>query len=101
MRLVPPAPPTTEVITGKQLFKLGDIGRCELVEGRIVMLNPNTWEHASVESDFQRELAEFIHPRKLGQILIGGVGVYTRRNPDTVRGIDILYISKERARNFP
>ena len=28
---------------------------------------------------------------------MGGVGIYTHRNPDTVRGADVLYISKERA----
>jgi Uma2 family endonuclease len=28
------------------------------------------------------------------------VGIYTRRNPDTVRGADALFISKERAANI-
>jgi hypothetical protein len=28
--------------------------------------------------------------------MAGEVGIYTRRNPDTVRGADVVFISKER-----
>ena len=39
---------------------------------------------------------EFIHQHQLGYVLSGEVGIYTKRDPDTVRGADVVYISKER-----
>lgn len=33
---------------------------------------------------------------KLRKVCIGDTGIYTHRNPDTVRGADVLFISNER-----
>ena len=38
----------------------------------------------------------FAYHQKLGHVLVGEVGIYTNRNPDTVRGADVAYISKDR-----
>lgn len=32
----------------------------------------------------------------LGKVCSGEVGVYTRRNPDAIRAVDVLFISQER-----
>jgi Uma2 family endonuclease len=37
-----------------------------------------------------------LYTHNLGKVLAGEVGIYTRRNPDTVRGADVLFISNER-----
>ena len=37
-----------------------------------------------------------VEKHKLGQVFVGEVGIYISRNPDTVRGADAIYISKER-----
>lgn len=88
---------TTELITGEELLAMGEMGRCELVEGEIVMLSPTGSRHGSVELNFGEALRAFVRPRKLGLVKVGEVGIYTRRNPDTVRGADALFISNERA----
>jgi Uma2 family endonuclease len=88
---------TTELITAEQLLAMGNIGRCELVEGRIIMLSPTGGQHGIIEGRFYKALDAFVTPRHLGLVMVGEVGIYTRRHPDTVRGADALYISNERA----
>lgn len=90
-------PVTSErIITAEELARTPALGRCELVEGRIVRMSPTGHRHGGVEARIGKILANFVDPRKIGRVLVGEVGVYTRRNPDTVRGADVLYISKER-----
>lgn len=84
------------LITGEELAAMGDLGRCELVEGRIVKLSPTKMPHGRYEFEMARLLGNFVEKHDLGVVMVGEVGVYTRRDPDTVRGADVLYISHER-----
>jgi len=83
-------------MTGKEMFTLGDIGRAELVRGELVRMSPTGHLHGYVEFNFGRILGNFVHQRKLGRLLGGEVGIYTGRDPDTVRGADVAFISYER-----
>lgn len=83
-------------ITGEKLFALGDIGPCELVEGEIIKMSPTGEKHGIVEINLGGELRTFVRLHKLGRVSGGEVGIYTRRNPDSVRGADIVFISNER-----
>ncbi|MGH2522008.1 MAG: Uma2 family endonuclease [Anaerolineales bacterium] len=89
-------PEVETLVTGDELFAMGDIGPCELVEGRIVMMSPTGFEHGSYESNFDEHLKTFVKRHKLGRVVVGEVGIYTRRNPDTVRAADVAFISHER-----
>jgi Uma2 family endonuclease len=82
--------------TGPELLALGDIGPCELIEGRIVPLSPTGDLHGGYESNFAYYFRDFVRQRKVGHVRVGEVGLYIRRNPDTVRGADLAYISAER-----
>jgi Uma2 family endonuclease len=88
--------PTGRLVTGEELARLGDIGPCELIDGRIVPMSPTGHEHARIESNMDESLRAFVRPRRLGTVLVGEVGVYTRRDPDRVRGADVAFISKDR-----
>jgi len=83
-------------ITGEMLFKLGDMGRTELVKGEIIYLSPTGHLHGFLESNFDRVLGAFVYQHKLGRVFVGEVGIYTHRNPDTVRVADVAFISRER-----
>ncbi|MBI5300963.1 MAG: Uma2 family endonuclease [Chloroflexi bacterium] len=85
-----------KLISGVDLLEMGNIGRCELVAGRIVMRSPTGDQHGSVEGNFYDVLRSFVRPQRLGVVRVGEVGIYTRRNPDTIRAADVLYISYDR-----
>lgn len=84
------------LITGEELAEMGDIGRCELVEGVLMMRSPTGWRHGRYEARFAYILQNFIEDNPIGEIFVGEVGIYTGRNPDTIRGADALFISHKR-----
>ncbi|HYN87256.1 MAG TPA: Uma2 family endonuclease [Ardenticatenaceae bacterium] len=73
---------------------IGDIGPAELVEGRIVPGTLSDGEHGGLKSNLAYEIGLFVRQRGLGRVLTGGI--YTRRNPDSVRGADIAFYSNQR-----
>lgn len=88
-------PVETTLISGEELAAMGDLGPCELVEGRIVTMSPTGDAHGGCEANFGAALKAFVDQHRLGKVRVGEVGLYTRRNPDTVRGADVLFISNE------
>jgi Uma2 family endonuclease len=89
-------PELSTLVTGEELLSMGNIGRCELVEGKIVYMSPTGLDHGAYEVNTAQSLNSFVKRRKLGKVVSGEVGVFTQRNPDTVRGVDVAYISNER-----
>lgn len=85
-----------KLITGEELLAAGIMGRYELVKGRVIFMSPTGNEHGSYEGNFFYELRSFVEAHNLGKVQVGEVGVYTQRNPDTIRGADVLFISHER-----
>ena len=90
------SPPRTRLVTGEELARMPNMGRSELVEGRLVMLSPTGLEHGDVELSIGEAIKRFVRERKLGRAGSGEVGLYTRRDPDTVRGADVMFMSHER-----
>ena len=80
---------------------MGDIGPCELMDGRLVLMSPVGGKHGFVEFKLGRKLGNFVEEKKLGWIVGGEAGIYIRRNPDRIRGADIAFISKQRLPNQP
>ena len=87
---------SSSLLTGEELFALGDIGRSELVQGELIRMSPTGHPHGYYEGNFYAALRAWVQPKKLGRVLVGEVGIYTARNPDTVRGADVAFISNER-----
>lgn len=75
---------------------MGDIGGCELIEGNIIRMSPTGWRHGKYERRLGSRLGDFVETRQLGEVLVGEVGIYIRRAPDTIRGADVLFISQQR-----
>lgn len=86
----------TKPMTGEELLALGDIGPSELIDGRIVAMTPTGDEHGTIEFNLGSELRVFVRRQRLGRVTGGEVGIYTRRNPDRVRAVDIAFISTSR-----
>ena len=85
-----------KLMSGEELFHRPDLEPCELVNGRVVPLMPTGHVHGFVESKLTRQLVAWVEGNGLGSVLSGEVGIYIRRNPDTVRAADILFISNDR-----
>ena len=83
-------------ISGEDLFRMGDIGRCELVHGEIVHMSPAGGRHGKLANWIATLLTNHVKPQKLGTIYAAETGFYTQRNPDTVRAPDTMYVSNER-----
>ena len=84
-----PAPP----VTGDELLRRPGLDACELVAGRIVRMTPTNPTHGRIEANVAAALKRFVSTRNLGVVMAGEVGVFTGRNPDTVRAPDVLYLS--------
>ena len=87
---------TERLLTGEEALALGDIGPFELVEGRIVRTNPAKPLQGKLVTCIATLIGNFVDERRLGEVQVGEVGIYIRRNPDTVRAADVLFISNER-----
>lgn len=96
VQLAPTQPDTETPVTGDELLAMGDIGPCELVEGRIVLMSPTGFTHGNYELTFGENLKRFVKQNKLGKVAVGEVGIYTQRDPDTIRAADVAFISHER-----
>jgi Uma2 family endonuclease len=91
------APPTEiALISGEAFAVLADLGLCELVAGRIVPVTPPGFDHGEIEFNIGAEIRAFVRANNLGRVSGGEAGIYTSRNPDTVRGADVIFISHER-----
>jgi Uma2 family endonuclease len=83
-------------MTGEELLRRPDLEPCELIDGRVVPRMPTGDEHGDLEAELSMRLRLYGKDSKRGRALGGEVGIYIRRNPDTVRAADVAFISKER-----
>lgn len=88
--------PEDSLMTGEELLRRPDLNPCELVDGRIVPTMPTGDEHGDVEAELLMRLRAYGKETGRGRAVGGEVGIYIRRNPDTVRAADVVFISKER-----
>ncbi len=84
------------LMTGEELALHPELEPCELVNGRVVPMAPAGPIHGSLELRLGAKLLAYADESGRGVAMGGEVGIYTSRDPDTVRGADALFISHER-----
>jgi Uma2 family endonuclease len=84
------------LMTGEELFRRPDLNPCELVNGRVVPTMPTGPGHGAIEAKLTTRLTIWAEATGRGEVEVGEVGIFIRRDPDTVRAADILFISHER-----
>lgn len=86
------------LLTGEEFWRLGEdrTEHAELVAGRVIPGMPTGHEHGDIEATITALLLLFVRQAKLGKVMSGEVGLYTQRNPDTIRAADVLFISNGR-----
>ena len=87
---------TKTLLTGEDLLRMPDDGkRYELVRGEVIEITPPGETHGVLASRIDRLSGEFVEEHDLGTVGVES-GFYLERNPDTVRGPDVWFISKDR-----
>ena len=87
---------TDQLMTAEELWNLPDHGRrCELVRGELRELPLGGCEHGAIAANVGVSLGQWVHTHRLGSVL-ARTGFIVARQPDTVRGADIAFVSKER-----
>jgi len=81
---------------------MGDIGRCELIYGELVMMSPAGPLHGAVAMRIGRLIAEYVEANDLGEVFAAETGFKVETNPDLVRAPDAAFIRKSRlAEGYP
>jgi Uma2 family endonuclease len=73
----------------------------ELVRGRLIVREPPGTHHGAVSANIAFELTAFVRKEKLGQVFAQDTGFKIESDPDTVRGPDVAFVSKERLQRIP
>lgn len=76
-----------------------ELGRGDLVNGRFIKEPPPNYRHGLVEANLGRILGNHIHEQKIGYVLVGEAGVFTKTAPDTVRGADVIVLTHDQLRD--
>ncbi|HZL33735.1 MAG TPA: Uma2 family endonuclease [Tepidisphaeraceae bacterium] len=84
------------LVTAEQLLEMGDIGRCELIQGEIKMMAPAGADHGAIANRLAFYITSHVLPRKLGEVYATETGFLISRNPDTTRAADVAFVRKDR-----
>ena len=89
-----------EIATADDLLAAGDIGRCELVRGELLMMSPAGFEHGVITQRIAAFLygyvSGYVSGRRLGVVTAAETGFVLARSPDTVRAPDVAFVAESR-----
>lgn len=95
---------TEKLITAEEFARMpdpADGSQQELVRGVIVTMPPPRGRHGACCFLVAHRLGEFVLANKLGTMFTNDTGFITERDPDTVRGPDVSFWSRERLPEIP
>jgi Uma2 family endonuclease len=87
--------PATQLLTAEDLWRMESKGKfLELHYGVLYPVSPSGMGHGHIAAELATELHAFVEARNLGRVL-PFVGFITTRNPDSVLGPDIAFITPD------
>ncbi len=93
-----------KLITAEEFARMPnppDGSRQELVQGVIITMPPPGARHGASCSRINRRLANHVEDNNLGTVFANDTGFLLEREPDTVRGPDLSFWSRERLPEVP
>jgi Uma2 family endonuclease len=87
---------TPQTLTAEDLWRMPDTERRELVKGELRIMAPAGFDHGAVITNLAFLLTQYVKANKLGLVLGAETGFILARDPDTVRGADIAFVSTAR-----
>ena len=91
----------TKPITAEELFEMGDIGRCELIQGEVVHMAPAGAEHGDIGMELAYRIKAHVREHQLGKCYNSDTGFIIAREPDTVRAPDAAFVRQDRIPPHP
>jgi len=88
-----------KLLTAEEFFLLpnpDDGSQQELVRGEVITMPPPGGMHGVCCLKAGRRIGNYVEERELGTVTSNDTGFITERGPDSVRGPDIAYWSKDR-----
>ncbi len=92
---------TEHPMTANQLLQTPGLGRCELLQGELIMMSPAGEEHGAIVMNISAPLATFVRQNGLGRVFGAETGFLIVRDPDTVRAPDMAFVRAERLSPTP
>jgi Uma2 family endonuclease len=91
-----------DLLTAEQFAQLPEEGhyRLELKHGQVVREPPPGADHGYFVAELVSYLRDHVKKHRLGRVF-ADVGTITERDPDTVRGPDIAFVSRARLEAYP
>lgn len=92
---------TTRPLTAEELLMLpetenGSTVYYELIRGELKKMSPTGGTHGLLCMRLGRVLGNYVEENRLGVVLAPETGVLVERDPDTVLGVDVAFVSNER-----
>jgi Putative restriction endonuclease len=87
---------TTTLVTAKELERLDDGYRYELIAGELIRMTPAKPKHSWVGNRFAARLTVVVEANDLGDVFDSSAGYQFAENPDTILAPDVSFIRKER-----
>lgn len=95
-------PGMTHVVTADELERMYVPGRrLELVRGVLVVQELPGARHSAIANELAYRLTGFTKERALGRVFGQDAGFRLGREPDTVRGADVAFVTLERMPEIP
>ena len=97
-----PSPSESALLTAEDFeqIRLPD-KRTELVDGRLVVREPPSTEHGRIQANLAYFITDHVRRNELGVVFGQDTGFRIASKPDTVRGPDLAFVSRERAAEIP
>lgn len=95
---------TGKLITAGEFAQMpapADGSRQELVRGVIETMPPAQGPHGACCSRLDRRLGRFVEEHRLGEVFANDTGFVTEHDPDSVRGADVAFWSRQRLPQVP
>ena len=88
---------TTHLMTAEELMNIDDDShRHELIKGELLTMPPPGFHHGRISANLIGLLGQFVKVNRLGDIC-GESGYILERDPDTVLGPDVSFVTKDRS----
>jgi Uma2 family endonuclease len=84
------------LVTAEELLDHPEWNPCELVRGEVVHMSPANAKHGQIAIRITRKLLAYVDAKDAGELFAAETGFVLERNPDTVRGPDIMFLAKKR-----